>query len=108
MVDFDMSFAKEEFTLDEKAWNDNLDRERTAIRMELGGAMANSGTKATINYESNIPLMNLRWSLRDTMLRAFNAAYTGQADEHPVQPQVHANVYNLLRLALMITCNNIA
>jgi hypothetical protein len=106
-VDFDMAFDKDEFTREESLFTEWIQSEPQALAMEIAGAGNNSGVKAMHEY-SDEKLDNLRWALRDTMLNGFYSAFQGEKDEHPVLPETHHAANALLKLALLVTDQNIA
>jgi hypothetical protein len=50
----------------------------------------------------------LKWMCRDTLLRAFDSALAGAADEHPIEPSMQRRAQALVRLALAATADSIA
>jgi hypothetical protein len=101
-LDLDMAFTRRSFLRPEATWREWLALERNGLRMTLAGdPQVNSG----VQLESPLPpaWAALRWALRDTLLCAFDAAYAGKPDEHPLSATLHAPMHALFRLALMHT-----
>lgn len=53
-------------------------------------------------------LQSLKWALRDTMAVGFLTALRGEEDIHPVSLRLHDACYAMLKLALVVTADQIA
>jgi len=98
-LDLDMAFfANESDTV--------FDLEIAAMRLALAGDKA-LNTGATGFAELGYPFEAYRWGFRDTMVKAFDMALNGLQDPHPPKFP-YLVMHDLLRLALIVSCQRIA
>ncbi|GAB5360400.1 hypothetical protein AAMO2058_000624600 [Amorphochlora amoebiformis] len=122
-LDLDMSFTEENFIFshyvmdgkkikkaakkDDKKWSLYLKQEATGFLKTLAGDM---GGSTGVTNTSPLPksLLPLKVALRDVMVKAFWAAYNKEKASIPADPKLRKPSYALLRMALIMTSNNIA
>jgi len=123
-LDFDMAFTERMFSPTFAAEHSNqkpldpaaktaelfaelIELERNGMAMALAGdAELNSGATGSAVLRPAHQL--LKWTLRDTMLLAFNCALVGDPDPHPLQTDCQRSLRLLIELALHLTCSEIA
>jgi len=106
-LDFDMAFTQKTFSRDSKTWEEWMTLEKNGMKLVLAGdEEINSGVTATVQFGKEFSL--LRCALRDTMMVAYNQALAGEPDTHPPILELDDAVHALLKLALIITENELA
>eukprot|EP01090_Pellita_catalonica_P007626 TRINITY_DN18214_c0_g1_i1.p1 TRINITY_DN18214_c0_g1~~TRINITY_DN18214_c0_g1_i1.p1 ORF type:complete len:508 (+),score=85.94 TRINITY_DN18214_c0_g1_i1:3-1526(+) len=108
LLDLDMAFTRGSFNQAQNKFDEWMVMEDKGMKMVLGGdPELNSGVKMDLGDVA--PEYSLLKScLRDTMIRGYDDGYKDTKNEHPQNPALAALSHHLLKIALMITSEEIA
>jgi hypothetical protein len=107
-LDLDMAFTANSCIEEDDAVRQQwMHLEQNGFAMALAGdEQLSTGVTGTIDLEPNV--LDVKWAMRDTLMRGYYAALAGEDDLHPFPAAQRSIAYSLLRLALIITMSSIA
>jgi len=106
-LDYDMAFQKSSFFEGDEKWSDTLESEKTSFKLALS-EYPELSTGVTATSSLSPEFQQLKWALRDTLLRGFNSGFTDEKDLHPRIPEIDDVLYSYINLALIFTETEVA
>jgi len=111
-LDFDMAFTRESFlqeatvshsSMGLDSWEGVLNFEATmGMKTVLAGSdFASTGVANAVSVPASHALVEM--AVRDTLVAAYDSAFTGRSDTHPHHPAMREAAYDMIKLSLACT-----